>query len=32
MHGGEVWVEDRGPDRNGARFVIELPAEEVEAE
>jgi len=32
MHGGEVWVEDRGPDRSGARFVIELPAEEVEAE
>ena len=32
MHGGEVWVENRGPDRSGARFVIELPAEEVEAE
>lgn len=32
MHGGEVWVEDRGPDRSGARFIIELPAEEVDAE
>ena len=25
LHGGRVWVEDRGPDEHGARFVVELP-------
>ncbi len=30
MHGGRVWVEDRGDGAPGARFVIELPAEELE--
>ena len=25
LHGGRVWVEDRGDDEQGARFVIELP-------
>ncbi len=25
MHGGRVWVEDRGDGEPGARFVIELP-------
>ena len=29
MHGGRVWVEDRRDGESGARFVIELPAEEV---
>ncbi|MEY2959953.1 MAG: hypothetical protein RLZZ01_2521 [Actinomycetota bacterium] len=28
MHGGRVWVEDRPDGRSGARFVIELDAEE----
>jgi two-component system, OmpR family, sensor histidine kinase MtrB len=27
MHGGRVWVEDRRDGEEGARFVIELPAE-----
>ncbi|HKH24237.1 MAG TPA: HAMP domain-containing sensor histidine kinase [Acidimicrobiales bacterium] len=27
LHGGSVWVEDRPHGREGARFVIELPAE-----
>jgi two-component system, OmpR family, sensor histidine kinase MtrB len=30
MHGGRVWVEDRLDGEPGARFVIELPAEEIE--
>jgi signal transduction histidine kinase len=30
MHGGRVWVEDRMDGEPGARFVIELPAEELE--
>ena len=30
MHGGRVWVEDRVDGEPGARFVLELPAEEVE--
>jgi two-component system, OmpR family, sensor histidine kinase MtrB len=29
MHGGRVWVEDRTDGKPGARFVLELPAEEV---
>ncbi len=29
MHGGRVWVEDRTDGQPGARFVLELPAEEV---
>ncbi len=29
MHGGRVWVEDRLDGESGARFVIELPAEEL---
>ncbi|MEO6156786.1 MAG: HAMP domain-containing sensor histidine kinase [Ilumatobacteraceae bacterium] len=29
MHGGRVWVEPRLDGEPGARFVIELPAEEV---
>jgi two-component system sensor histidine kinase MtrB len=29
MHGGRVWVEDRADGKPGARFVLELPAEEV---
>ena len=29
MHGGRVWVEDRRDGEPGARFVLELPAEEV---
>jgi signal transduction histidine kinase len=29
LHGGRVWVEDRADDEPGARFVIELPAEEL---
>jgi two-component system, OmpR family, sensor histidine kinase MtrB len=29
LHGGRVWVEDRRDGEPGARFVIELPAEEV---
>jgi two-component system, OmpR family, sensor histidine kinase MtrB len=29
MHGGRVWVEDRADGQPGARFVLELPAEEV---
>jgi two-component system, OmpR family, sensor histidine kinase MtrB len=28
MHGGRVWVEDRLDEQPGARFIIELPAEE----
>lgn len=31
MHGGRVWVEDRRDGETGARFVLELPAEEVGA-
>lgn len=27
LHGGSVWVEDRPDGHDGARFVIELPAE-----
>ena len=30
MHGGRVWVEDRLDGESGARFVIELDAEELE--
>jgi signal transduction histidine kinase len=30
MHNGRVWVEDRMDGEPGARFVIELPAEEIE--
>jgi two-component system sensor histidine kinase MtrB len=30
MHGGRVWVEDRLDGESGARFVIELPAEELD--
>ncbi len=30
MHGGHVWVEDRLDGEPGARFVIELPAEEID--
>jgi two-component system sensor histidine kinase MtrB len=29
LHGGRVWVEDRADDAPGARFVIELPAEDL---
>lgn len=29
MHGGRVWVEDRPDGEQGARFVLELPAEEL---
>jgi signal transduction histidine kinase len=29
MHGGRVWIEDRADGESGARFVLELPAEEV---
>jgi signal transduction histidine kinase len=29
LHGGRVWVEDRPDAAPGARFVIELPAEEL---
>ncbi len=25
LHGGRVWVENRGADETGARFVVELP-------
>jgi two-component system sensor histidine kinase MtrB len=28
LHGGRVWVEDRADGQPGARFIIELPAEE----
>ena len=28
LHGGRIWVEDRADGRSGARFVLELPAEE----
>lgn len=31
IHGGRVWVEDRADGEPGARFVVELPAEEAEA-
>ena len=31
LHGGRVWVEDRADGEPGARFVIELPAEELTA-
>ena len=30
MHGGHVWVEDRLDGDAGARFVIELDAEELD--
>jgi two-component system, OmpR family, sensor histidine kinase MtrB len=30
MHGGRVWVEDRSDGEPGARFVIELEAEEID--
>ncbi|MEL6892714.1 MAG: HAMP domain-containing sensor histidine kinase [Actinomycetota bacterium] len=30
LHGGRVWVEDRLDGEQGARFVIELPAEELD--
>ncbi|MGA1439744.1 MAG: HAMP domain-containing sensor histidine kinase [Ilumatobacteraceae bacterium] len=30
MHGGKVWGEDRPDGRSGARFVIELDAEEID--
>ena len=30
MHGGRVWVEDRADGDAGARFVIELDAEEID--
>jgi signal transduction histidine kinase len=29
LHGGRVWVDDRRDGEPGARFVLELPAEEV---
>ena len=29
LHGGRVWVEDRTDDKPGARFVVELPVEEL---
>lgn len=29
LHGGRIWVEDRPDGQPGARFVLELPAEEV---
>jgi signal transduction histidine kinase len=29
MHGGRIWVEDRADGAPGARFVLELPAEEM---
>ena len=29
LHGGRVWVEDRADGESGARFVLELPAEEM---
>jgi signal transduction histidine kinase len=29
LHGGRVWVEDRADSESGARFIIELPAEEI---
>jgi len=29
LHGGRVWVEDRVDGESGARFIIELPAEEL---
>jgi two-component system, OmpR family, sensor histidine kinase MtrB len=32
LHGGKVWVEDRLDGSAGARFVIELPAEEFSAD
>jgi len=31
MHGGRAWVDDRADGEPGARFVIEIPAEEVGA-
>jgi two-component system, OmpR family, sensor histidine kinase MtrB len=31
MHGGRVWVEDRLDGEPGARFVLELPADELAA-
>jgi signal transduction histidine kinase len=30
MHGGRVWIDDRSDGEPGARFVIELPAAEIE--
>jgi signal transduction histidine kinase len=30
LHGGKVWVEDRGDGEEGARFVVELPVEDHE--
>jgi two-component system sensor histidine kinase MtrB len=32
LHGGKVWVEDRLDGAAGARFVIELPAQELSAD
>jgi signal transduction histidine kinase len=32
LHGGKVWVEDRLDGETGARFVIELPAQELIAD
>jgi two-component system, OmpR family, sensor histidine kinase MtrB len=32
LHGGKVWVEDRLDGSAGARFVIELPAQELTAD
>lgn len=32
LHNGRVWVEDRRDGQQGARFVIELPAEEIDDE
>lgn len=32
LHSGEVWVESRADGKDGARFVIELPAEELTEE
>jgi two-component system sensor histidine kinase MtrB len=30
LHGGQVWVEGRADDQEGARFVVQLPVEEHE--
>jgi signal transduction histidine kinase len=30
LHGGQVWVEGRADDEEGARFVVQLPVEEHE--
>jgi two-component system, OmpR family, sensor histidine kinase MtrB len=29
MHSGRAWVEDRVDGQPGARFIVELPADEV---